>query len=66
MKRICLVSISLGAYGAWNFAMQRPELFSSIVSIAGGAMLPKYAKLIAENCDGIDHCMYIIFIYGGI
>lgn len=48
MKRICLIGISLGAYGAWNFAMQRPKLFSSIVSIAGGAMFPKYAKQISH------------------
>lgn len=46
--RICLIGISLGAYGVWNFAMQRPHLFSSIVSIAGGAMMPKYANLISH------------------
>ena len=50
-----MVGISLGAYGAWNFAMQRPELFSSIVSIAGGAMLPKYAKLISHIPSYIVH-----------
>lgn len=52
---ICLVGISLGAYGAWNFAMQRPKLFSSIVSIAGGAMLPKYANLISHIPSYIVH-----------
>lgn len=46
INRICLIGISLGSYGSWNFAMQRANLFKSIVSIAGGAMLPKYASLI--------------------
>lgn len=55
MEKICLVGISLGAYGAWNFAMQRPKLFSSIVSIAGGAMLPKYANLISHIPSFIVH-----------
>lgn len=54
-RKICLVGISLGAYGAWNFAMQRPELFSSIVSIAGGAMLLKYANLISHIPSYIVH-----------
>ena len=55
IERICLFGISLGAYGAWNFAMQRPKLFSSIVSIAGGAMLPKYANYIAHIHAYIVH-----------
>ena len=55
IEEICLVGISLGAYGAWNFAMQRPKLFSSIVSIAGGAMLPKYANLISHMPSYIVH-----------
>lgn len=55
IDEICLVGISLGAYGAWNFAMQRPKLFSSIVSIAGGAMLPKYANQISHIPSYIVH-----------
>jgi predicted peptidase len=55
MGRICLIGVSLGAYGAWNFAMQRPKLFSSIVSIAGGAMLTKYANLISHIPSYIVH-----------
>lgn len=54
-KRICLIGVSLGAYGVWNFAMQRPNLFSCIVSIAGGAMLPKYANLISHIPSYIIH-----------
>jgi predicted peptidase len=41
-NRINVIGIGLGAYGAWNFAIQKPELFASIVSIAGGVMFPKY------------------------
>ena len=55
IERLCIIGISLGAYGAWNFAMQRPNLFSSIVSIAGGAMLPKYANLISHIPSYIVH-----------
>lgn len=55
INRVCLVGISLGAYGAWNFAMQRPNMFKSIVSIAGGAMLPKYAHLIKHIPIYIAH-----------
>ncbi|WP_342455017.1 prolyl oligopeptidase family serine peptidase [Sedimentibacter acidaminivorans] len=55
MGRICLVGVSLGAYGARNFVMQRPKLFSSIVSIAGGAMLTKYANLISHTPSYIVH-----------
>ncbi len=55
IEKICLAGISLGAYGAWNFAMQRPRLFSSIVSIAGGAMIPKYANLISHIPAYIVH-----------
>lgn len=55
LERICIVGISLGAYGAWNFVMQRPNMFKSIVSIAGGAMMPKYAKLISHIPAYITH-----------
>ena len=30
----------MGAYGAWNYLIQRPQLFKGIVSVAGGIMLP--------------------------
>ena len=39
-KRICILGSSMGAYGAWNFMIQRPNLFKGIVSVAGGPMLP--------------------------
>lgn len=55
LERICLVGVSLGAYGAWNFAMERPNMFKSVVSIAGGAMIPKYANLIKEIPVYIAH-----------
>lgn len=55
INRICLIGISLGAYGAWNFAMQRPTLFKSLVSIAGGAMLPKYASSLKDTPIFIAH-----------
>ena len=30
----------MGAFGAWNYIMMRPELFKGIVSVSGGIMLP--------------------------
>ena len=42
-NRIYLIGISLGAFAAWNFGMQKPDLFAAIVPIAGGAMLPQFS-----------------------
>lgn len=39
-KRVCILGSSMGAYGAWNYIIQRPNLFSGIVSVSGGIMLP--------------------------
>ena len=30
----------MGAYGAWNYILQRPNLFKGIISVSGGIMLP--------------------------
>lgn len=38
--RVCILGSSMGAFGAWNYIMSRPELFKGIVSVAGGIMLP--------------------------
>ena len=47
-NRIHLIGIGLGAYGAWNFAIQKPEFFASIVPIAGGVMFPKYLNRLKD------------------
>lgn len=39
-KRVCILGSSMGAIGAWNYIMSRPELFKGIVSISGSIMLP--------------------------
>lgn len=54
-NKIYLVGISMGAFCAWNFAMQQPKLFSAMVVIAGGAMLPKYAKRIKNISVWVVH-----------
>lgn len=36
LNRICVLGSSMGAYGAWNYIISRPELFKGIVSVAGG------------------------------
>ncbi len=39
-NRVCILGSSMGAFGAWNYIMSRPELFKGIVSVSGGIMLP--------------------------
>lgn len=39
-KNIFILGSSMGAYGAWNYLIQRPQLFKGIVSVSGGIMLP--------------------------
>ena len=39
-NRVCILGSSMGAFGAWNYIMMRPELFKGIVSVSGGIMLP--------------------------
>lgn len=39
MDNIFLCGYSMGAFGAWNYAMQRPDLFKGIISVSGGIML---------------------------
>jgi len=38
-RNIFICGYSMGAYGAWNFLMQRPKLFKGIISVSGGTML---------------------------
>lgn len=47
-RKIYLIGISLGAYGAWNLAMQLPDLFAALVPIAGGAMLPQFSYMMKD------------------
>lgn len=39
-KRVCITGSSMGAFGAWNYFVSRPDLFKGIISVAGGIMLP--------------------------
>ena len=39
-NRICVLGSSMGAFGAWNYIISRPDLFKGIVSVSGGIMLP--------------------------
>ena len=38
--RVCILGSSMGAFGAFNYIMSRPNLFKGIVSVSGGIMLP--------------------------
>lgn len=39
-NKVCILGSSMGAFGAWNYIMSRPDLFKGIVSVSGGIMLP--------------------------
>lgn len=39
-RRVYLTGLSMGAYGAWQFAAQHPGLFAAIVPVAGGIVPP--------------------------
>lgn len=45
-NNIFILGSSMGAYGAWNYLIQRPNLFRGIVSVAGGIMLPIESALL--------------------
>ncbi len=55
MKRVCIIGCGLGAYGGWNFLMQKPELFQGIISIGGGAMLKNNVNSILNKSSLIIH-----------
>lgn len=38
-NRVCILGSSMGAFGAWNYIISRPNLFKGIVSVSGGIML---------------------------
>jgi predicted peptidase len=42
--RIYLTGYSLGGYGAWDFAILKPERFAAIAPISGGAISPQRAQ----------------------
>ena len=39
-NNIYILGSSMGAYGAWNYLIERPNLFKGIVAVSGGIMLP--------------------------
>lgn len=47
-NRICIMGSSMGACGAWNYIMERPDLFKCLVSASGRVGLP-----IDENMNKI-------------
>lgn len=57
ISNIFITGSSMGAYGAWNYLIQRPDLFKGIISVAGGVMLPieQNLKLIKDKPILIYH-----------
>ena len=56
MSNIFISGSSMGAYGAWNYLIQRPNLFKGIVSVSGGIMLP-----ITQNLELIKDKPILIY-----
>jgi dienelactone hydrolase len=62
-ERIYLTGFSMGGFGAWALAAQRPELFAAVVPIAGGgdlAAVPRLAGLpiwaVHGDADQVVRC----------
>ena len=55
-ENVFVLGSSMGAFGAWNYIMQRPNIFKGIVSAAGGIMLP-----IIQNLDIIKNKPILIY-----
>lgn len=73
---VCILGSSMGAFASWNYIMQRPNLFTSLISVAGGAMLPigSNVELIKDkniliyhgDSDDIISCEKSIEIYNAL
>ena len=55
-ENIFLAGSSMGAYGAWNYLIQRTDLFKGIISVAGGIMLP-----IKQNIEKIKNKKILMY-----
>ena len=41
-RRLYLVGLSMGAYGSWTVALERPRMFAAIVAVCGGLLPPSH------------------------
>lgn len=55
-ENIFLAGSSMGAYGAWNYLIQRPDLSKGIISVAGGIMLP-----IKQNIEKVKNKKILMY-----
>ena len=55
-EKIFLAGSSMGAYGAWNYLIQRPDLSKGIISVAGGIMLP-----IKQNIEKVKNKKILMY-----
>lgn len=55
-ENIFLAGSSMGANGAWNYLIQRPDLFKGIISVAGGIMLP-----IKQNIEKVKNKKILMY-----
>ena len=52
--RLYLTGLSMGGYGVWTLALQRPTMFAAIVAVCGGLLPPENFKQLAVDVDGPD------------
>ena len=55
-SRVCIMGSSMGAVGAWDFIMQKPELFKCLISASGRA-----GMLIEETVSRITNKSFLIY-----
>ena len=48
-RRVCVTGLSMGGYGTWSLALERPEMFAAVAPICGGANLLEV--LLAKSFD---------------
>ena len=55
-NRVCIMGSSMGAIGAWDFMMERPELFKCLISASG-----RVGMLIEETVSKITDKSFLIY-----
>ncbi|MDQ3223468.1 MAG: prolyl oligopeptidase family serine peptidase [Gemmatimonadota bacterium] len=64
--RLYLTGLSMGGYGVWTLALQRPALFAAIVAVCGGLLPPSHFTELEVNLGGPDPYAALARRLGGI
>lgn len=53
-SRLYLTGLSMGGYGVWTLALERPTAFAAIVSVCGGLLPPPHMAQLTAGVTGPD------------